>query len=537
MEETTLEERMSVRPFSDFGTTTLTAVVPAVWGTTYVVTTELLPPDRPLLAATLRALPVGLLLLAATRSLPRGTWWWRSGVLGVLNIGLFFGLLFLAAYRLPGGLAATLVSTTPLLVVGLSWPLLGVRPTRTSLAAGTLGVAGVALLVLRPDARLDAVGAGAAVAAALAFAFGIVLTKRWGRPGGLLAFTAWQLVAGGLALAPFALAIEGAPPALDSDAILGFAYLGLVGTGLAYVLWFRGIARLAATRVSLLGLFSPLVAVLIGVAFARERFGAAEAAGIALVLAGVLLGQRLPRTARPIDDAGPAPSVLAHRTSDPEKELRMMRITVFGAAGSVGSRVVAEALSRGHDVTAVVRDPARFHELPAAARARAGDAANIDDVAELSAGQDVVISATRPPAGSEDELVRTARALLAGVARTDVRLLVVGGAGSLTVPGTGGRTVIDDPDHQPAAAYRDLALACTDQLEVCRAEDGVNWAYLSPAAHLAPGERTGHYRLGTDELLVDANGNSTISVEDLAVALLDETERADHRRSRFTAAY
>ena len=144
-----------MRATSDLKTTAVTALVPAVWGTTYIVTTQLLPPGRPLLAATLRALPAGLVLLAVARRLPHGCWWWRSGVLGVLNIGLFFGLLFEAAYRLPGGLAATLVSTTPLLVVGLSWPLLSIRPTRWSVAAGATGVGGVALLVFRPGAPLD----------------------------------------------------------------------------------------------------------------------------------------------------------------------------------------------------------------------------------------------------------------------------------------------------------------------------------------------------------------------------------------------
>ncbi len=213
-----------------------------------------------------------------------------------------------------------------------------------------------------------------------------------------------------------------------------------------------------------------------------------------------------------------------------------MRITVFGAAGNVGSRVVAEALSRGHEVTAVVRDPARFHELPAAANARAGDAGNIEDVAEVSTGQDVVISATRPASGSESEIVATTKALMDGLARTGVRLLVVGGAASLLVPGTGGTTVIDDPNFLPASA-RDVAKASLDQYEVCRAEARVDWAYLCPPAQLAPGERTGNYRLGTNELLLDAEGNSTISMEDLAIVLLDEAEQPKHHRTRFTAAY
>ncbi|GGR13318.1 NAD(P)H-binding protein [Streptomyces netropsis] len=212
-----------------------------------------------------------------------------------------------------------------------------------------------------------------------------------------------------------------------------------------------------------------------------------------------------------------------------------MRITVFGAAGNVGSRVVAEALSRGHEVTAVVRNSARFPQLPAGAEARVGDASNAEDVARLSAGQDVVIGATRPAPGSEGELVKATEGLLTGLAGTGVRLLVVGGAGSLIVPGTGGATVIDAPDFP--ADWRGIALACNAQLAACRGSSEVDWAYLSPAAMLEPGVRTGSYRLGGDELLVDADGNSAISMEDLAVVLLDEAEQPRHRRVRFTAAY
>lgn len=212
-----------------------------------------------------------------------------------------------------------------------------------------------------------------------------------------------------------------------------------------------------------------------------------------------------------------------------------MRIAVFGAAGNVGSRVVAEALSRGHQVSAVVRDRARFPELPTDAHPRIGDAANVADVAALSAGHDVVISATRPAAGSEPELVTVAQALLAGLAGTGVRLLLVGGAATLTLPGTRGTTVVEDP-HFPAD-LRDLAIACADQLQACRAATGVDWTYLSPAAQLEPGHRTGTYRLGTDELLVDDRGNSTISMEDFAVALLDEAEQPKHHQTRFTVGY
>ncbi|MBB5118070.1 NADH-flavin reductase [Streptomyces eurocidicus] len=212
-----------------------------------------------------------------------------------------------------------------------------------------------------------------------------------------------------------------------------------------------------------------------------------------------------------------------------------MRITVFGAAGNVGSRVVTEALARRHEVTAVVRDKARFPELPEAARARVGDASDPRDVARLAVGQDLVITATRPAPGSEYGLVKATEGLLAGLAGTGVRLLVVGGAGSLTLPGTDGVTVADGPDFPPS--WRPIALACNAQLAACRAADDVDWTYLSPAALLEPGKRTGHYRLGTDELIVDADGDSAVSMEDLAVALLDEAEQARHRGTRFTVGY
>jgi uncharacterized protein len=200
-----------------------------------------------------------------------------------------------------------------------------------------------------------------------------------------------------------------------------------------------------------------------------------------------------------------------------------MRITVFGASGSVGREVVTEARARGHEVTPVTR------KGPIA-----GDATNVEDVIRLSAGQDLVISATRPAPGRESELAAATRALLAGLATTGTRLLLVGGAASLAVPGTGG-TVLDAPDFP--LSLRGIALACNEQLATCRADSTVDWTYLSPPALLEPGDRTGGYRLGTDELLLDADGHSAISTADLAVALLDEAEDPRHRRRRFTVGY
>ena len=213
-----------------------------------------------------------------------------------------------------------------------------------------------------------------------------------------------------------------------------------------------------------------------------------------------------------------------------------MRITVFGAAGGVGRCVVEEALGRGHEVLAVARREESLAGLPEAAERALGDASDADRVAELSADRHLVLSATRPAAGREAELAQVARALLSGVARSGARLLLVGGAASLTVPGSNGTLVLDDPRYVPPA-WRAIALACRDQLDVCLAATEVDWTYLSPPASLAPGRRTGSYRSGLHELLVDRAGASRISTEDLAVALVDEAERPAHRRRRFTVAY
>jgi probable blue pigment (indigoidine) exporter len=236
----------------------VTAFTPAVWGTTYAVTTEFLPPDRPLLSGLLRALPAGLVLLALTRRLPRGDWWWKSAVLGTLNIGLFFALLFITAYRLPGGMAAVLGAAQPLLVAGLSVLLLAERVALRTILAGLMGAAGVALAVLTASARLDLIGVLAGLAGTASMAFGLILTKRWGRPGvSLLTATGWQLTAGGLVLLPVTLLSEGLPASLTITNLSGYAYLSLIGTALAYTIWFRGLEDAARVRRRRLGTVSP----------------------------------------------------------------------------------------------------------------------------------------------------------------------------------------------------------------------------------------------------------------------------------------
>ncbi|SNS34904.1 probable blue pigment (indigoidine) exporter [Streptosporangium subroseum] len=270
----------------------VTALAPAIWGTTYLVTTELLPPDRPLLAAVVRALPAGLVLVVLTRRLPRGVWWWRAAMLGALNIGAFFALLFVAAYRLPGGVAATIGALQPLLVAGLSAGLLGERLSLRTTIAAAAGVAGVSLLVLRADARLDGLGVAAAVGGAVVMAVGVVLSKRWPSPAPLLATTGWQLTAGGLLLLPVALLVEGPPPAtLSITNLVGYGYLAIIGSALAYALWFRGIRDLSATGVTFLGLLSPLVATSLGWLVLGQELTIAQALGGLVVLAALVAAQ------------------------------------------------------------------------------------------------------------------------------------------------------------------------------------------------------------------------------------------------------
>ena len=285
----------------------LTALPAAIWGSTYAVTQQWLPPGRPLFAATVRALPVGLLMLLWLRRLPRGDWWWRSLVLGSLNIGLFYALLFFAAYRLPSGLGATLVATAPMVTMGVSWLLLGQRPARVPVATGLVGLVGVALLVLQNglDRPLDPVGLGAGLLAVVLSSCGFVLTRKWAPTDDVVTMTSWQLVAGGLVLLPIGLVVEGAPPALDLPAVGALVFLGLLGSGVAYVLWFRGLAILGPTSASIIGLVNPVVGVLLGVALLGERFGPVHLVAMVLVIGSVLAAQEpvrarlAPRQARP----------------------------------------------------------------------------------------------------------------------------------------------------------------------------------------------------------------------------------------------
>ncbi|SDU17654.1 EamA family transporter [Stappia sp. ES.058] len=274
-----------------------TALAPAIWGSTYIVTTELLPPGHPLTLAVLRALPAGLLLLAVVRQLPPPQWIGRILVLGALNFAVFWSLLFVAAYRLPGGVAATLGAVQPLLVLFLARVALGNPVTLLSVGAALAGLCGVALLVVGPAASLDPVGVLAGLGGAAAMAGGTVFSRKWQSPVSLLTFTAWQLTAGGFLLLPVALWVEPPLPSLTAQNVAGFAYLGLIGAALTYYLWFRGIARLEPGPVSALGFLSPAIAVLLGWIVLEEQLTAPQIAGALVVLASVWAAQAAGRRA------------------------------------------------------------------------------------------------------------------------------------------------------------------------------------------------------------------------------------------------
>ncbi len=277
---------------ADITTVAVTAIAPAIWGSTYIVTTTMLPAGYPLTVAMLRALPAGLILLMLVRQLPSGLWWWRMLVLGALNFTIFWAMLFVSAYRLPGGVAATVGAVQPLIVIGLSRLVLTTPVRPAAVVAGLAGLVGVGLLVLTPKAALDPIGIVAGLGGAVSMATGTVLTRHWRPPVSSLTATAWQLTAGGLLLVPLNFAMEPPLPALSFTNIAGIAYLGLIGAALTYILWFRGLVRLEPSAVASLGFLSPMVATLLGWVILDQGLSPTQFLGFLVVLASVWLAQR-----------------------------------------------------------------------------------------------------------------------------------------------------------------------------------------------------------------------------------------------------
>ncbi|MRX42365.1 DMT family transporter [Agromyces kandeliae] len=275
----------------------VTAIAPIAWGSTYWVTREFLPPDAPLWGAVLRALPAGLLLLAVRPRLPRGAWWWRAAILGTLNVGVFFALIYLVAQLLPTSLASTIMATSPAAMMLLAWLFAGERLRLVPLVGAGLGIVGVALLLAGEGVAPAPVGIAASVLAMALSSLGYILAKRWREGTDVLSVTSWQLLAGGLLLLPAALVVEGGPPTLDVHGLLAFAYVSLIATAVAFVAWFAGLARLPAGTVGLVGLLNPVAGVLLGVLVAGERLGGWQVAGLAIVLVGIVMGQPAARRA------------------------------------------------------------------------------------------------------------------------------------------------------------------------------------------------------------------------------------------------
>lgn len=307
------------------GLIALTALAPAIWGTTYIVTTRLLPDGHPLFAALMRSLPAGLVALVITRTLPRGSWWWKSLVLGTLNMAAFFPLLFLSAQQLPGGVAATLGAAQPIVVAFLAVWILGEKLSGWRIGWGVVGVLGIALVVLGPGAAFSPLGLAAGLTGAASMGVGVVLTKLWGRPEGVSAMTlaGWQLAAAGLVLLVPTLVFEGVPTVIDGRAVVGYLWLIVFGALVSYTIWFSGLRKLPVTSTALLGLLSPLVAALVGVFIGGESLNAVQLLGFAVALVAMLAGQIAPPRrsatpgAAPVQPLPAAPQPSAQQSRQP----------------------------------------------------------------------------------------------------------------------------------------------------------------------------------------------------------------------------
>jgi len=275
----------------------LTAIAPIIWGSTYIVTTEALPAESPLMASTIRALPAGLLLVLLSRAKLAQSWWFKMTALGFLNIGLFFYCLFFAATYLPGGMAALVGSLQPIFVMLLSWFLLRNHLSFTQLIASCLGMLGIGLLLSHNTIALDPLGVLIGAIGTLSMSIGVVLTKKWGRPHGMtmLGFTGWQLFVGGMFLLPVTLLIEGVPSELSMTNIAGYGYLSIMGAMVCYYLWFQGIEKLPPVIVSFLGFLSSVSACILGYWFLDQTLNSIQLFGALTIMFAIVLAAYQPK--------------------------------------------------------------------------------------------------------------------------------------------------------------------------------------------------------------------------------------------------
>jgi len=280
-----------MRPPAVLTHTLTTALTPILWGSTYLLASEVLATSGPLTIATIRALPAGILLLVVTRGWQPAMAWHRLLILSTLNITGFQSLLFLAAQRLPGGIATMVGSLQPILLILLVWWLDRQRPRPLAIGAALIGMAGVWLVLLTKNADYDPTGLLAGFAATTCMAVGTFLSVKWRKSIAPIPLIGWQLLLGGLTLLGPALLLEELPSHWSSAQWAGLGYLVLFGTAAAYALWFRGLAVLPPVAVSALGMLSPMTALLLGWCFLGQTLRTHQMIGVAAVLASVAILQ------------------------------------------------------------------------------------------------------------------------------------------------------------------------------------------------------------------------------------------------------
>ncbi|MFJ8859553.1 DMT family transporter [Streptomyces sp. NPDC102451] len=302
-----------------------TGLGPAIGGTLFYVAAHYLPPT-PYWDGFLRVLPAGLLLLAIRPRMPRGDWWWKSFVLGALNMGLFTVFLLISAQRLPGGVAATLNAMSSLVAIAVASVVLKEKIRAHHYIACLIGITGVALLVLRSSATLDAVGVLAGIGSATSMGVGSVMARKWGRPEGVHSLTTagWTLLGAAVFLLPLAFLFEGAPPSFTGEQLAGLAWAALVVGALGFALFLSGVQRLPVSQTAPLPLMNPVTAAVLGWVAVGERLTALQALGGVLVCTAIVLvanpnilgrfftkPEPAPTTPAPIDEAtktAPSPS-------------------------------------------------------------------------------------------------------------------------------------------------------------------------------------------------------------------------------------
>lgn len=272
----------------------ITAIAPIAWGSTYVVTAQLLPADLPLWGAALRAAPAAVFLLLLSRRRPHGAWWWRAALLGVINVVAFFILIYLAAHHLPSSVASVIMAASPLAMVGAAWLLASESPSARVILGAAVGMIGVPLVVGFAHGG-DLIGLCASISAMIISAIGFALTKRWSGQVRVIDATAWQFAFGGAALVVVAILGEGTPPVFSTSELLGFTHVAVIATAAAFVCWFHGLAVLPAGVVGVIGLLNPVTGVLLGALIADESLTVGQLVGITIVGIGVLIGQHRPR--------------------------------------------------------------------------------------------------------------------------------------------------------------------------------------------------------------------------------------------------